>query len=421
MKPRLGSTKLPFTASAALMLTLLSTLLLIAAQPANAQKEKVLYSFCSQLNCADGESPVAQLIADNLGNFYGTTFEGGTNGYGVVYKLSPSGKGFYTESVLYSFCSESGCTDGDPQCDLDGDMWANNYLTFDKLGNLYGTTCGGGANGYGIVFELSPGAAGWTETVLYNFCSQANCTDGAYPLSGLLWDQSGNLYGASDGSVFELSPNGGGGWTEEVIYSAPIGYSGLSMDTSGNIYGVSDSDNPTSYVFQLAPPTTKGGGWTATIILTTSWAETAPVPDSDGNLYGTTYFNGSKGYGTVYKLTPAKGVWKEKTLYNFPAGNNGANPWGSPTLDSAGNIYGTTQAGGKYGTGTVWELAVNGTGYKEKILWSFNDADGDLPYGALLLYGGNLYGTTESGGSNGGICGGGVNGHTCGEAFEVTP
>lgn len=371
---------------------------------------------------------MAQLTADSSGNFYGTTVNGGRYGAGSVFELSPNGSGRYTENVLYSFCSESGCTDGNMQCSTFGGPYQQNYLTFDTAGNLYGTTCGGGANGFGTAFELSPSTTGWTETVLYDFCSQSDCTDGANPCNGLIWDPHGNLYGTTygawptglQGSVYELSPDGNGGWTEEVIYAVTMGWAGLTMDRSGNIYGVAaDYDN---FAFKLAPPTAEGGSWTPTTIHTFTGSpdgrtpESAPVVDSVGNLYGTTEHGGSTDNGVVYKLIPVttgrdKGTYKEKILYNFLDSNtSGAQPWGSPILDSSGNLYGTTQLGGKYSDGTIWELAVDGAGYKAKLLWIFNGPNGEYPFDSVILVGDNLYGTTEVGGTNG-----------AGAVFEVVP
>src|ERR1700761_5474195 len=177
----------------ALTLVVLSALLVIAARPAQAQTEVLLYNFCSQPNCADGEGPSSSLTTDGAGNFYGTTALGGANMSGTVFELSPNKAGGYSESVLYSFCSAQNCADGnDP----------TSTVIFDGAGNLYGTACSGGANGqgvsspcgdgfngYGVVFELSlepgggcPGGSnrgnGWCETVLYSFTSTP---DGAYP------------------------------------------------------------------------------------------------------------------------------------------------------------------------------------------------------------------------------------------------
>ncbi len=172
--------------------------------------ERVLYSFG---NTPDGAIPVVGLIFDATGNLYGATTEGGTHGDGTVFELTPTGGGGWTERVLYSF---GNTPDG---------AYANAVLIFDGAGNLYGTTELGGANGpYGTVFELTPTAGGgWTEKVLHSF---ANGTDGARPLASVIFDAAGNLYGTTteggtnrDGTVFELTPTAGGGWTETLLHS----------------------------------------------------------------------------------------------------------------------------------------------------------------------------------------------------------
>ena len=171
--------------------------------------ETVLYSFCAQTNCADGALPEAagpSLIVDKRGNLYGTTAAGGANnisfpgGVGTVFELMPSG----TETLLYSFCAQTNCTDG---------ATPTAGLIMDKAGNLYGTTFhGGGTSDDGTVFELTHRG---TETVLYSFCAQTDCGDGALPQAGLIMDKAGNLYGTTvqggannflGGVVFQLTP-----------------------------------------------------------------------------------------------------------------------------------------------------------------------------------------------------------------------
>jgi uncharacterized repeat protein (TIGR03803 family) len=388
----------------------------LAARPAQAQTETVLYSFCSALSCADGIYPKSSLTSYG-GNYYGTTYTGGVNGEGTVFELSPNGSGGWNETVLYNF-SEG--TDG-----------ANPLASviFDSVGNLYGTMPHGGAYGYGVVFELSPVGASWTETVLYNFCSQADCADGEYPVNTLIMDPAGNLYGVTNqggstgaGTVFELSP-AGGNWTEQVLYSpgSTTGYginAGLTMDAAGNIFGATWST-----VFELSP--NGKGAWNPTVIHIFDGgakdgmgAAGTPVLDKDGNLYGTTIYGATKNLGTVYKLSPVtkgkkKGTWTVKILHSFKGGlKDGYYPVAGIVFDAAGDIYGTTEYGGKYSDGAVFELVANGKGsYKEKVLWSFNGTDGGYPYDSPILdSSGNLYGTTYDGGS-----------HGAGVVYEVTP
>jgi len=425
-----------------LPLVVLSTLLLIATRPAHAQPENVLYNFCSQPNCVDGENPVSSLTPDGAGNFYGTTQLGGANLYGTVYKLSPNGAGGYNETVLYSFCSLLTCTDGSSP---------DSYVTFDGRGNLYGTTYYGGSfalgafSGNGLVFELSPkpggGCAsgsnsgnGWCETVLYSFASNP---DGAFPFSGLSWDPNGNLYGTTygggsgGGTVYELSPNGSGGWNEQVIYDRG-GYAGLVIDDSGNLYGADDVGR--GHVFKLSP--NGDGHWTAIVLHTFkggpndgSGPEGTPVLDNAGNVYGTTILGGAtKGLGMVWKLTPGEaGEYTEEILSSF-IWNDGANPKAAVVMDSSGNIYSTAAFGVLKppnredfpcydGCGGVFELVVSGSEYERTLLWSFNFTDGGNPIDTLILDGGNLYGTTYGGGTSSYCPGAGG----CGVAFELNP
>jgi uncharacterized repeat protein (TIGR03803 family) len=341
-------------------------------------------------------------------------------GVGTVFELLPNRSGGWNETVLYSFTGEP-----------DGARPFYSDVIFDSAGNLYGTTYLGGANEYGVVFELSPVGGSWAETVLYRFGGGA---DGANPVNGLIMDPAGNLYSTTSaggtsgwGTVFELSPSGSD-WTEQVIYNVETQrhYSdaGLTMDAAGNIFGVSFST-----VFELSPD--GKGGWNPTTIHTFtgrpkdgSYPEGTLVLDKAGSLYGTTARGGTKSgpknCGTVYKLSPGKkGRWTKKILYSFNCGQkDGRHPHAGIVFDAAGNIYGTTFNGGKYDGpgligGTVYKLVapVGKGGYKERVLWSFNGTDGAGPVGSLILdSAGNLYGTTQDGGLG-----------ISGVVFEVTP
>jgi uncharacterized repeat protein (TIGR03803 family) len=210
------------------------------------------------------------------------------------------------------------------------------------------------------VFELTPTAGGgWTEKVLYSF---GNGTDGAYPLAGLIFDAARNLYGTTsgggtygDGTVFELTPAGGGGWTEKVLYSFGNG---------------TDGSDP----------------WAGLIF------------DAVGNLYGTTYGGGTYNYGTVFELTPtAGGGWTEKVLHNFNYnGTDGDYPYAGLIFDAARNLYGTTLGGGTYNSGTVFRVNAVGGRVRVQVLHSFgNGTAGWEPYAGLIFDAvGNLYGTT---------------------------
>jgi len=410
--PRFGLTKPAAAARVALTLAALSLLLLIASRPAQAQTETVLYNFTG----SDGYEPQSSLVSDGAGNLYGTTLLGGLGcpgnqlGCGVVFEISPNGSGGWNETMLHSF---SGPPDG-----------ANPFLApmiLDKAGNLYGTTEFGGTYNYGAVFELSPAGTSWTMTILYSFSSY---NDGVHPAAGLIMDAAGNLYGItseyqSPGSVFELSPSDSG-WTYTVIYGVPT-WGGLAMDSAGNIFGYTGSGSGT--VFELSP--NGNGGWNPAVIHTFTGApddgsgpEGNLVLDQAGNLYGATYYGGARNSGTVFRLIrPTKkwqrGEWKEQILRSFGNGKDGSNPYAGIVFDAEGNIYGTTNGGGELNDGTVFELAAQAdkNWYKEKVLWSFDGPDGFWPRSAPVLgREGNLYGTTVFGGSS-----------NDGVVFEVTP
>jgi len=344
-----------------------------------AQTESVLYSFCAELNCTDGAGPVAGVVFDQNGNLYGTTEWGGNNGCyptscGVVFKLTPEGH----ETVLYSFCAQADCADGaQPAAGV----------IFDQDGNLYGTTLYGGTHGNGVIFKLTPGGQ---ETVLHSFCAWNGCADGGVPYAGLVLDQKGNLYGTTlrggahnsalcesygCGVVFKLTPEG----KYRVLYS---------FCAQANC---ADGAQPLAGV----------------------------VFDQEGHLYGTTSWGGAHVYGTVFTLGPNS---KETVLYSFCTENNcadGQTPSAGLVLDQNGNLYGTTTTGGySGGFGTVFKLTPNGN---ETVLYSFcvqsYCPDGDVPSAALVLdRKGNLYGTASGGGGYNINCALG-----CGVSFKLTP
>ena len=408
--PRAGSTKLAAAAiRGALRLAVLCGLL-IAVRPAQAQAYNVLYNFCAtgMGNCLQtGAYPQGRLTPDGQGNFYGVTMGGGAYDDGAVFELSPNLMEGWDEEVIYSFGPGPG-----------GIAPYLSYVIRDSAGNLYGTAADGGANYAGVVYELSPAGS---EKVLYNF---AGGTDGEYPYSGLVMDAAGNIYGITHnggkngkGTVFELSSSGGS-WSEQVIYDIAPGDSivaGLTIDADGNLFG-----NTFFTVFELSPD---GGVWNPIVLHTFGIgkdgieAEGVPVLDGAGNIYGTTFSGGAHAGGTVYEVSPKPHKkWKERVLYSFKDNSkDGGAPWAGVALDAAGNIYGTTIAGGKYTYGTVFELLpVGKSGHKEMTLWDFNGTTGYDPVGSLILCSGNLYGTAAKGGSGAGSGGDGV-------VFEMTP
>ena len=327
---------------------------------------RVLYSFCSRSNCEDGGGPFGGLIFDQAGNLYGTAISGGVHDSGVVFELDPNSQvPNWTETVLYDFCSLSGCSDG-------GSPWAG--VIMDSTGNLYGTA--------GVAFELSPGTDGWKEKVLHTFC---NNNDGCESFPGLVWDNSGNLYGTTEGggvhkagTVYRLELTSGG-WKEQILHSFP------ASPFDGQVPGVG-----------------------------------ALLSDPSGSLFGTTNQGGRNtcvdvGCGTIFKLNPASnGKWKETILYNFTGKAGGSGPSSGVVMDKAGNLYGVTIAGGDQNCpcGVVYKLAASPKGkWTYTVLHRFTGFDGAQPDANLILDGqGNLYGTTLTGGSGG-----------AGGAFELTP
>jgi uncharacterized repeat protein (TIGR03803 family) len=267
--------------------------------------ETVLYRFSGG---SDGSGSPGSLVFDASGNIYGTTGTGGTYGYGTVYKLSSSG-GTWTKNILYSF---NGGSDGNaPQAGV----------IFDLAGNLYGTTLQGGAYSNGTVFELQPTGSTWSETVLHSFQD----SDGGNPYGGVIFDQSGNLYGPTAnagpngaGTIYELTKSGGT-WSLTVLYG-----------------------------FSISPGQLPGEGPGPTLAM-----------DAAGNLYGTTYSIGLHDFGTVFKLTHSGGSWTEADLYDFTGGSSDGgypSPNASLTLDSSGNVYGTATEGGTYDWGVVFKI-----------------------------------------------------------------
>jgi len=313
-----------------------------------------------------GDTPGSGVTFDSAGNLYGVTVYGGytksscpTRGCGIVYELSPTTSGGYTEKVLHAFSAGSdGYTPGAG-------------LVLDAQGNLYGTTTAGGTGSEGTVYELSPnGSGGWTESVLVNFSG----SNGANPSCTLLIDAEGNLYGTApygganeEGLVFELSPSSGGTWTETALYNfgqAPdvqLPFGGLTADAAGNLYGSAEQGGTSQYsdggVFQLVRSAT--APWPENVLYSFDGTDgesafTKVAIDSSGNVYVSTAFGGSHSDGTITEVSPSSSGWTGQTLWNFDM-NDGQTP-NALTVDASGNIYGVTTYGGAKGEGTVFEL-----------------------------------------------------------------
>jgi uncharacterized repeat protein (TIGR03803 family) len=248
----------------------------------------------------DGAQPIGGLILDAADNLYGTTSLGGVYGNGTVYEEKRSGH-TWTESTIYSF---TGGNDGtNPPA----------TVTLDAHGNLFGTTSLGGASGVGVVYELSPSASGWKQTVLYTF---QGLSDGQNPVGGVAVDGDGNLYG----TTFDGGDNGGG------------------------------------TVYQLSPSAT---GWTFTTLYSFTGIYGGPYNKltlAKGSIYGTTEADGANGFGSVFKLTPGKKGWTFTDLHDFADGSDGAAPYGGVAVDNDGNVFGATNYGGSTNQGVVFEI-----------------------------------------------------------------
>jgi uncharacterized repeat protein (TIGR03803 family) len=296
-----------------------------------------IYSFCLPGNCADGFAPWGGLVFATDGNLYGTTSQGGVHGAGTIFEITASG----AFSVLYSFCSETDCADGG---------FPYSGLTYYN-GILYGTTSQQGAHQVGTIFSISTSGA---FKVLYSFCSQPNCTDGAYVYDPLLRASNGALYGVT-------LEGGANGW--------------------GTIFGITTTGKFTTlHSFAY----TDGEG---------PWGGLVQVGDS---LYGTTSGGGKDNAGTVFKLTA---TGKLTTIYNFCATAycaDGGGPIGTLIQGQNGDLYGTTNDGGT-GLGTVFEITIAG---QLTTLHTFLGTDGANPYaGVVQGSNGDLYGTTFQGGT----------------------
>jgi uncharacterized repeat protein (TIGR03803 family) len=449
-KKRLKLTTLSVVLMAGLVLPVLAPAVHAAGQQ---EPEKVLYQF---QNGSDGAVPSGSLTVDNHGNLYGVTQDAA--GYpctalcGNVFEVSPpaEGGGAWSFAVLYSF-----------DCGLGGGFPHGNVI-FGPDGNLYGTgVCGGqyahDASG-GVVFELKrpvvPQEA-WTEKVLHSF---GLGTDGTSPQGGLAFDSEGNIYGTTfDGGpyglgvVYELSPPAQSGeeWTESVLHSFGSGDdaywpdAGLALDSAGNLYGTTEfggyyssyCPNGCGTVFEVSCPTTPGGARNYTLIHPFDGDDGAspldPLTlDRNGNLYGTTSVGQGGGPaegGTVFELSPPAlegQPGQETVLYAFQQYQYDADYSSAGVIfDEAGDLYGTSQNGGRGYQGTVFKILppVGGGAWTDAILYNFSSNDGGPTYPSTALVfgkGGTLYGTTPYGG-NGPCTFTRITG--CGTVFAVAP
>ena len=409
------------TVSAAIFAAaIITTLFLAITLRADAATDIVLMHSFTGGN--DGAYPDDRLTQDASGNFYGTTQIGGAFAAGTIFELSPNRGGKWNLSVLYAFTG--GADGGNPL----------GSLTFDAAGNAYATVSSGTANGFGGVIELTPATQPnkpWTEQVLYSF--QAG-NDGALPFGNVIFDAAGNLYGTTSiggtrhigclagcGTIYELSPDGNGGWTEKVLHRLIDAFgqgaeprAGLIMDKSGNLFGTTyeGGDNDVcggtgcGSVFELAKPAPGKTRWQFKNLINFNATNGALVRggvtfDANGALYGTTIYGGTNNAGTVFSLTYEAGHWRFKTIYNFD-GINGLQPSGNLAFDAAGNLYGATYQGGANDWGSIFQLVPGASGWTENILYNFvisGKKFGASPLGGVTLdAAGNLYMTTNQGG-----------------------
>ena len=424
---------------------------------AAAWSEKVLHHF---VKAPDGEYPETGLVMDGKGNLYGATYVGGATDNGAIFELSPpaTSGGSWKETVIYSF---GGGNDGTNP---------SSALVLDANGNLFGTTeAGGGGNcasmgpgpGCGAVFELSPptkAGGDWTETILHRFINgAAGGADGNRP-SNLIAGPDGRFYGTTGlggssscggfdfgcGVVFELDPPAtkGGTWTETVLHtflnyavSDGAGAGPLVLDAKGNLFGLTAYSGGAcplcGTAYELSPPAKPGGHWSFATLHNFGANGCEPfglVSGPEGSLYGVLHVGGSAtcfaGYGSAFKLGPpakAGDKWTESLLYSFLGGKDGGDPTRGLVLDAKGNLFGTTDSGGSTycagsGCGTVFELSppsAAGGKWKEAVLHVFGTslADGQYPEAGVIKDSkGNLYGTTSYPVVFG-----------AGEVFELTP
>jgi len=319
--------------------------------------ESVIHVFDEQ---TDGGNPYDVPVFDTIGNLFGTTLYYGAFGSGTAWELSPASGNSWSENILHSF---HGTSDG----------FSSYGLNFDSRGHLYGTTYAGGANNDGLVFQLVPRANGqWADHLLYDFASgsDGNAPSGslAFDPKGNIY---GTTYVGGPhlaGTVFEISKSNGTA-REQILYtfqglgfgSGPDGTNptaGMVFDSAGNLYGTTSygGESGVGTVFELSPD--GNGTWTESVIYTFTDGLDGGHPgglliDQAGKLYGAT--SGHNTLGSVYKLVRSGGQWIFTVLHDF-AGPDGASPQGSLVMDQAGNLYGTTAFGGENDNGVVFEV-----------------------------------------------------------------
>jgi len=380
----------------------------LSAWASAASKGKLLHTFGGTQGAYPGG-----LVSDSSGNLYGLTTFGGLScpngdGCGTIFELSPIAGG-WTFKVLFKF---SGGMEG---------YEPGGALIFDAFGNLYGVNSAGGRYKGGTAFELSPNSDGsWSETTLYSFGAYAG--DALSPQDGLIFDDTGNLYGTTPngganklGVVFQLTPGDGGDWTETLLYTfstVQVGghpHCSLVFDDAGNLYGTTLGS-----VFELSP--TGDGSWNIQALYSFDGKGVGEQPlagvifGPDGNLYGTTSIGRLENAGTVFELSLVSGSWIETILHSFrPSRGDGGFPIAPVAFDATGKLYGTTSGddNDQFGYGTAFQLTSTAGVWAETKRYSFSGGrDGAYPAaGVIFDASGNLYGTAQAGGVNFGLLG----------------
>jgi len=401
--------------------------------PATAADLTTLHSFCPDFpTCSDGLSPGGALLLKSR-DVFGTTYSGGNaNSGGVLYELSRKGK----LRLIHVFCKKAPCRDG---------LLPIAGVIADVNGSLYGVAKEGGASGGGLIYKLAQDAdtGKWVYTILYSFCSAANCGDGKTPAAGLTYQGAGTraaydgvspLFGTAitggangQGVAYKLSFKGGSP-QYAVIYNfcAQAGCSDgsgpaykMAVDANGNVFGVAGGGTKKSGVaYELVP---NGSTYTETVLYTfcqkkncsDGGSPTGITLDLGGNLIGGTYIGGTADRGTVFRIVPNGVSSQETVLYNFCSLANcadGSRPEAGFAIDASGTIFGTTSEGGEHVNGTHGGTVFQVKDTTETVLHSFCAlefcADGDEPVEDVVLDGaGNVYGSTASGGSGSGLGG----------------
>ena len=349
-------------------------------RPSAASPFKTLHTFSYANGSADGGLPEGGVVEDRAGALYGTTVEGGTHGWGTVFKLTPSGTGYIFKSI-YSFTN--GADGSEPE----------GGLLLDAAGGIYGTASLGGTANYGTVFKLTPSGSRYAESTLYSFTGGAN--DGSYPLAGLVADAQGSLYGTTSfteafggcpggyvpncGAVFRLTPTATG-YRESILHAF----------TNENGDGADPFDRLLLY---------------------------------KGVLYGTTQGGGVEGAGTVFATVPGSGATSILSSFGVSQGS-GSYPFAAVSVGPNGALLGGTAQGGMTqggttGDGVVFSLSRSGLGYIETPLYSFPFPNpyAEGPFTNVVAEGSTIYGTTISGGT--GPCQNGDGPQGCGTVFAL--